>query len=147
MQLRLTLIFSLISMFYTIFLQSNPYGVSFFSLRCKVYHPGVSRYHHLDHRGSSSGSNTFRTEVLWHRLIKRSQRGTQIFKVRWVYFAHFVSLYLLLSLCQKKTPTASISKVPRFNRTDHIYSILLSVFLLRILLLKESQETLSYVMG
>lgn len=112
MQLRLTLIFSLIYMFYTIFLQSNPYGVSFFSLRCKVYHPGVSRHHHLDHRGSSSGSNTFRTEVLWHRLIKRSQRGTQIFKVRWVYFAHFVSLYLLLSLCQKKHQLLLSPKLP-----------------------------------
>lgn len=33
---------------------------------------------------------------------QRWQRGTQIFfKVCWVYFAHFVSLYLLLSLCQK----------------------------------------------
>lgn len=36
--------------------------------RSQIYNPGVPRYHHLDHGGSSSGSDTFWTEVFRHWL-------------------------------------------------------------------------------
>lgn len=76
----------------------NPMFLS--HLRSQIYNPRVPRYHHLDHRGSPSCSNTFWTEVLWHRLNWRTTWRTWSaitfqFFFFWLYFC-LVSHVLLV---------------------------------------------------
>lgn len=50
------------------YLQTCHLKCFYFPPRSQIYNPGVPWYHHLDHGGSPSGSDTFWTEVLWHWL-------------------------------------------------------------------------------
>lgn len=77
-----------------------------FSSRSKIYNPGVPRYHNSDHRSPPSGSNTFRTEVLWHRLNggQPEEHDLQIVLVFNIFcnvFVMFSSLYEVLLLIYK----------------------------------------------
>lgn len=116
----------------------------YFSPRSQIHYTGVPRYHHLDHWGSSSGSDTFWTEVLWHWL-NRGQHEEHDLQIA---LSIFCLVNLNVSHVLLVVPnTATLSpEVLNWNKMINLSGcIYYHVFLRCVLMLKKENWTLNHI--